>query len=254
DKIVSEGFEVNTPGKTNSSNARSYNGAQPSEGMIFENANDAMTFYNTYGRNVGFGTCVISSKWKDGECIFRHLGCWRNGKSRRKAEAKNHRDSPKIGCNASVKVKVDKSSGKHVFCELIIEHNHDLNPGGAKHFRSHRKICTPQKREIKNMRRSGFEERWDQILKNYEECNDNEWMKSLYESRLKWAPVFLKDTFFAGMSSSQRSESIHHFFDGFVQSKTTLGEFIDKYSVALYSRYDAENEADVKTMETAPFL
>ncbi|MQM00791.1 hypothetical protein Taro_033538 [Colocasia esculenta] len=99
-----------------------------------------------------------------------------------------------------------------------------------------------------------FEERWDQILKNYEECNDNEWMKSLYDSRLKWAPIFLKDTFFAGMSSSQRSESIHHFFDGFVQSKTTLGEFIDKYIVALGSRYDAENEADVKTMETAPFL
>ncbi|MQL74087.1 hypothetical protein Taro_006432 [Colocasia esculenta] len=47
-----------------------------------------------------------------------------------------------------------------------------------------------------------------------------------------------------GMSSSQRSESIHHFFDGYVQSKTTLGEFIDKYSVALDSRYDAENEAD----------
>ncbi|MQL68445.1 hypothetical protein Taro_000746, partial [Colocasia esculenta] len=124
DKILSEGFEVNTPGKTNSSNARSYNRVEPSEGMNFENANDAMTFYNTYGRNVGFGTCVISSKWKEGKCIFRHLGCWRNGKSRRKAEAMNHRDYPKIGCNASMKVKVDKTSEKHVFYELILEHNH----------------------------------------------------------------------------------------------------------------------------------
>ncbi|MQL68447.1 hypothetical protein Taro_000744 [Colocasia esculenta] len=53
DKILSEGFEVNTPGKTNSSNARSYNRVEPSEGMNFENANDALTFYNTYGRNVG---------------------------------------------------------------------------------------------------------------------------------------------------------------------------------------------------------
>ncbi|MQM18352.1 hypothetical protein Taro_051337 [Colocasia esculenta] len=79
-------------------------------------------------------------------------------------------------------------------------------------------------------------------------------MKSLYESRLKWTPVFLKDTFFAEMSSSQRNESIHHFFDGFVQSKITLEKFIDKYIVALDSRYDAKNEADVKTMETAPFL
>ncbi|MQM21104.1 hypothetical protein Taro_054138 [Colocasia esculenta] len=62
DKILSEGFEVNTPGKTNSSNARSYNRAEPSEGMNFENANDAMTFYNTYGRNVGFGTGMSSSQ------------------------------------------------------------------------------------------------------------------------------------------------------------------------------------------------
>ncbi|MQM18268.1 hypothetical protein Taro_051255 [Colocasia esculenta] len=44
DKILSEGFEVNTPTKTNSSNARSYNRAEPSEGMNFENANDVMTF------------------------------------------------------------------------------------------------------------------------------------------------------------------------------------------------------------------
>lgn len=56
------------------------------------------------------------------------------------------------------------------------------------------------------------------------------------------------------MSSSQRSESINHFFDGFVNSKTTLKEFIDRYEVALEKRYEAENEQDSKSLQTNAFL
>ncbi|MQM21125.1 hypothetical protein Taro_054159, partial [Colocasia esculenta] len=70
-KILSEGFEVNTPGKTNSSNARFYNRAQPSEGMNFENANDVMTFYNTYGRNVG---SYSSRGYNPATCAAHALG------------------------------------------------------------------------------------------------------------------------------------------------------------------------------------
>ncbi|MQL69730.1 hypothetical protein Taro_002037 [Colocasia esculenta] len=107
----------------------------------------------------------------------------------------------------------------------------------------------------------------------------NEWLKSLYECRRKWAPIFLKDTFFAarlllttivyrfllyllylhcfvfvGMSTSQRSESINNFFDGFVTAKTILSEFIVKYIVELESRFDAKNQADLKSMDTEAYL
>jgi hypothetical protein len=50
------------------------------------------------------------------------------------------------------------------------------------------------------------------------------WIHSLYEEREHWAPVYMKDTFFGGMSTSQRSESINAFFDKYVCKKTTLKE------------------------------
>lgn len=56
------------------------------------------------------------------------------------------------------------------------------------------------------------------------------------------------------MSSSQRSEGINHFFDGFINSKTTLKEFIDKYEDALEKRYEAEIEEDNRTLQTNAFL
>ncbi|RVW92078.1 Protein FAR1-related sequence 6 [Vitis vinifera] len=36
--------------------------------------------------------------------------------------------------------------------------------------------------------------------------SDHEWLRSLFEDRARWAPVYLKDTHFAGMSSSQPGE------------------------------------------------
>ncbi|KAK2644689.1 hypothetical protein Ddye_019884 [Dipteronia dyeriana] len=41
--------------------------------------------------------------------------------------------------------------------------------------------------------------------------------------------TFVKDTFWDGMSTTQRSESMHTFFDGYVNSKTTLKQFVEQY-------------------------
>ncbi|XP_020266341.1 protein FAR1-RELATED SEQUENCE 9-like [Asparagus officinalis] len=40
------------------------------------------------------------------------------------------------------------------------------------------------------------------------------WLQTVYKYREHWVSCYLKDTFFAGMRSSQRSESINAFFDG----------------------------------------
>jgi hypothetical protein len=42
----------------------------------------------------------------------------------------------------------------------------------------------------------------------------------------------MKDTFWAGMNTTQRSESMNAFFDGYVHSRTTLKEFVDEYDNA----------------------
>ncbi|KAF2301393.1 hypothetical protein GH714_023594 [Hevea brasiliensis] len=57
---------------------------------------------------------------------------------------------------------------------------------------------------------------------------DHEWLRSLYEDRVRWAPVYLKDTFFAGMSAALPGETLNPFFDRYVHKQTPLKEFLDK--------------------------
>ncbi|XP_042950332.1 protein FAR1-RELATED SEQUENCE 5-like [Carya illinoinensis] len=46
------------------------------------------------------------------------------------------------------------------------------------------------------------------------------------------------------MSTTQRSESINEFFDGYVHAKTNLKEFVDQYDNALKKKIENENVAD----------
>lgn len=54
------------------------------------------------------------------------------------------------------------------------------------------------------------------------------------------------------MKSSQRSESINSFFDGYVNSNTPLSEFIEQYEKAIKSRRDMEEKEDLVSMTTTP--
>ena len=50
----------------------------------------------------------------------------------------------------------------------------------------------------------------------------------------------MKTTFWAGMSTTQRSENMNAFFDGYVNSKTTLKQFVEKYEKAMESKIEIE--------------
>ncbi|KAL6502585.1 hypothetical protein OROHE_024238 [Orobanche hederae] len=50
--------------------------------------------------------------------------------------------------------------------------------------------------------------------------------------------------FWAGMSTTQRSESMNAFFDEYVNSKTSLSQFVEQYDSALKSKVNKENKAD----------
>ena len=51
---------------------------------------------------------------------------------------------------------------------------------------------------------------------NIEEEEDS-WLLKMYRLRGYWVNTYLKDIFCAGMTTSQRSESINFFFNGFVK-------------------------------------
>ena len=73
-----------------------------------------------------------------------------------------------------------------------------------------------------------FEDGWAKLITEHK-LEDNEWLNSLLTDRHRWVPFFVKSTFWAGMSTTQRSESINAFFDGYFQSKTTLKQFDEQY-------------------------
>ncbi|XP_028058285.1 protein FAR1-RELATED SEQUENCE 5-like [Camellia sinensis] len=62
-----------------------------------------------------------------------------------------------------------------------------------------------------------FQEYWEAMIENFN-LNDNEWLRVLYHERHRWIPAYVKDIFWAGMSTTQRSESMNAFFDGYVNS------------------------------------
>ncbi|XP_023739809.1 protein FAR1-RELATED SEQUENCE 7-like [Lactuca sativa] len=98
-----------------------------------------------------------------------------------------------------------------------------------------------------------FEIKWEGIRDKYN-LENKSWLTEMYYQRKHWAKAFLKDVFFAGMTTSERSESIQSFFDGFVNSKTMLNEFVVQYDKAVHSRRAAEEDEDFKTMNSKPVL
>ncbi|KAH9703432.1 protein FAR1-RELATED SEQUENCE [Citrus sinensis] len=90
-----------------------------------------------------------------------------------------------------------------------------------------------------------FEEAWHCMITEYD-LWDNDWLNGLYEERHRWVPCYLKGYFWAGMSTTQRNESMNAFFDGFVNSKTNLKQFVKQYENALRRKAELEWQADAK--------
>ncbi|XP_022885642.1 protein FAR1-RELATED SEQUENCE 5-like [Olea europaea var. sylvestris] len=91
-----------------------------------------------------------------------------------------------------------------------------------------------------------FEEGWRVMIDTYD-LHENIWLSGLYENRCRWVSCFFKTSFWAGMSTTQRNESMNAFFDGYVHSKTSLKQFVDQYERALRSKVEKEIQADFRS-------
>lgn len=91
-----------------------------------------------------------------------------------------------------------------------------------------------------------FETAWADMI-NRHGLGDNRWLQTLHEDRRRWVPVYLKDTFFAGMIPVQENESFNAFFDGYVHKHTSFKEFVDKYDLALHRKHTKEAVADLES-------
>ncbi|KAI5398763.1 hypothetical protein KIW84_064225 [Lathyrus oleraceus] len=96
---------------------------------------------------------------------------------------------------------------------------------------------------------TSFEKKWCSFIEKFD-LQENDWLGGLYIEHHRWAPTLLRVYFWAGMSTTQRSESIHAFFDGYINSTTSLNQFVKQYDNALRSRAEKEFEADFNSMDT----
>ena len=55
--------------------------------------------------------------------------------------------------------------------------------------------------------RNDFDREWQGTIQHFH-LEGNEWLSKLYEIRMQWAPVYVKDSFWAGMSVTDRSDSV----------------------------------------------
>ncbi|KAK4284507.1 hypothetical protein QN277_001331 [Acacia crassicarpa] len=98
-----------------------------------------------------------------------------------------------------------------------------------------------------------FDMRWWKMVTRFE-LQDDLWFQSLYEDRKKWVPTYMGDTFLAGMSTAQRSESMNSFFDKYIHKKITVKEFVKQYGTILQKRHEEEAIADFDTLHKQPAL
>ncbi|KAF8407019.1 hypothetical protein HHK36_006141 [Tetracentron sinense] len=127
---------------------------------------------------------------------------------------------------------------------LCLRHILKKLPGELGELSEYKAIKKALKNAIyDSLRVDDFEMAWQNLIKAYG-LTSNEWLQTLYEDRQRWVPVFVKDTFYAGMSVSQRGDNMSAIFDGYVHSETSMKEFFDIYELVLQSNYEKEAQAD----------
>ncbi|XP_028053422.1 protein FAR1-RELATED SEQUENCE 5-like [Camellia sinensis] len=77
-----------------------------------------------------------------------------------------------------------------------------------------------------------FEHDWTTMVEKFG-LQTNSWVLETYEKGHMWAEAYMRRHFFAGMKSTQRSESMNAYFNSFLQHKLKLYEFVRHYDRAL---------------------
>ena len=98
-----------------------------------------------------------------------------------------------------------------------------------------------------------FEESWLKLMDEVGKQNDP-WFRGIFELREKWVPVFLNGQFWAGMTSTQRVESMNSFLNAYLTKRESLKDFVENFEAALKNIWQNENQADHESKYKAPKL
>ncbi|KAH9698523.1 protein FAR1-RELATED SEQUENCE [Citrus sinensis] len=98
-----------------------------------------------------------------------------------------------------------------------------------------------------------FETQWLAVVAEFA-LEQHAWVQKMYSKRCNWAEAYLRGTFFAGMRSTQRCESMNAYLSRFVQHKLKLYEFVRQIDRALHNIRTTETSDEFKTKYSTPVL
>ncbi|OVA11257.1 zinc finger protein [Macleaya cordata] len=154
----------------------------------------------------------------------------------------------------AMKVAIEKvfPETRHRFCMLQIEKDELENLSHVfnrhKDFQAEYRKCIFSKGTPEE-----FESDWEALTVKYN-LKENRWLSRLYNQRHHWVPLYLQDTFFAGLTTTQRSESVNSYFYGFLHQGTPFSEFVPQYERAVKRHHDEEADEDFLTVFTRAVL
>ncbi|KAL2332577.1 hypothetical protein Fmac_020158 [Flemingia macrophylla] len=206
----------------------------------------SFTGFNHHGLHVLFGCALILNESESSFIwLFR---TWLHAMSGR------HPVSITTDLDPFIQVAVAQvlPSTRHRFCKWSIfrETRAKLAHLSQSHptFETEFKKCVLESETIDD-----FESYWHSLLERFY-VMDNEWLQSMYNTRQHWVPVFLRDTFFGEISVNEGNECLNFFFDGYVNSSTTIQVLVRQYEKAVSSWHERELKADYDTTNSSPAL
>ncbi|RLN03206.1 hypothetical protein C2845_PM13G19820 [Panicum miliaceum] len=97
-----------------------------------------------------------------------------------------------------------------------------------------------------------FEIRGQALVSEYK-LTDNQFMVRAYENRAMWAKPYFRDTFCAGMTSTQRSESANHMLKTYIARAAPMHLFVKQYSRLVSDHEEEEGcEEHATTQQVVP--
>ncbi|XP_062119140.1 protein FAR1-RELATED SEQUENCE 5-like [Humulus lupulus] len=96
-----------------------------------------------------------------------------------------------------------------------------------------------------------FDKSWGGLVTEFQ-LQDSQWAAITYNNRRSWAECFLRGNFFAGLRTTQRSESMNSYLSHFLTSKLKLKDLVGQVDKAIQSIRHTEREDDFISNNTSP--
>ncbi|KAL4305907.1 hypothetical protein AHAS_Ahas16G0125200 [Arachis hypogaea] len=198
--------------------------------MCFGILEDARAYYYRYAARTGFVIKIRTTGWESRNdqrvVVNQALHCNRDGYRTSCVKAPKRRKTvASTNCKIRCYLALDKMTRKWKISRVEVSHSHPLNSKLSGMFSANRQLSMHVKDMIQQNDQAGIR-------------------PNMFADRHMWVPVFFKNEFWAGMRSTQRSESMHLVFNKYLNSKSFLLQFVRQYQNCVIDKEQKELECD----------